>query len=825
MITRSLLAAVLAAALLTSSASALDCTSQTSGDFDTVTWSCGVVPDADDTAIIGTGTEVTLDTNRSILGLVIQGGATFNQSFWTLTSVKTNDSFFDNNGTYNPGTGTFVFAQNGGVYGSSATTFRNVTIRGGVDFSGTTSTPQATVTSTLKIEAGGFVGDSPNGSGNGATPPVYGTFSFVTYDTGGSYGRGAEWTPSNGPGAVNVVNGTTLQLGSPGGTLSAPQGLTASGTVDMQAMSSPLDVRSAFIGSAGALVLSTANGGDLFVETSLTNNGTFTSNNRAVTFDGLVPVVGGANPVAFDFLILDSGQGLSISTDVSVEDSFTQTSGQVQIDAAHTFTSTPPSSLPGTTTSATVTGDAGWRMLSVPAASASTSEITDDGVGIRSGTATTSSILTGWSGTAYTTPASLPATLNAGEGFLLYFYDEAGAGELPITLDFDGATPAVADDPQVALNRGGMDTGWTMIGNPFRNAFDLNRLVGVDGYAPQVGQIWTDGAGTNAEGSFVLTTTLGDQIPVWQGAWVNVPGTTGAFAPTGAVFPDIVQVNGAGSFQSKAGAVPFTQLVLSGTDADTGATTRDEATLAVFSTSGHAGWDSRDAGKLIPPSAAYALLAFATEHTIDGETSVHLKAQESRELAVDGQLSLPVDFIAVGISGTFTVEPNLSAMPDGWGVVLEDLVTGAQADLRAGGYTFEATTTAAPGSTAEGAIAAAVPAGKADADARFVLHVGPAARVVAGEGRPSAATALGAVRPNPTVGVARASLVLDATERVRATVSDALGRTVREILDGELAGGASHELTIETAGLAPGVYVLRVEGETFAASQRLTVVR
>ncbi len=52
---------------------------------------------------------------------------------------------------------------------------------------------------------------------------------------------------------------------------------------------------------------------------------------------------------------------------------------------------------------------------------------------------------------------------------------------------------------------------------------------------------------------------------------------------------------------------------------------------------------------------------------------------------------------------------------------------------------------------------------------------------------------------------------------------DALGREVLVVLDGEASGAV--RLDVDTSRLAPGVYVVRVAGATFAETRRLTVVR
>jgi hypothetical protein len=64
----------------------------------------------------------------------------------------------------------------------------------------------------------------------------------------------------------------------------------------------------------------------------------------------------------------------------------------------------------------------------------------------------------------------------------------------------------------------------------------------------------------------------------------------------------------------------------------------------------------------------------------------------------------------------------------------------------------------------------------------------------------------------------------DAGRSVTVTVYDLAGRRMIVIFTGELTGG-SHRVTADTAGLAPGVYVLRLETATAAVNRRFAVVR
>ena len=78
--------------------------------------------------------------------------------------------------------------------------------------------------------------------------------------------------------------------------------------------------------------------------------------------------------------------------------------------------------------------------------------------------------------------------------------------------------------------------------------------------------------------------------------------------------------------------------------------------------------------------------------------------------------------------------------------------------------------------------------------------------------------------PNPASARAAVSFTLAEAADVAVDVVDLLGRTVATLADGARAAGPVR-LDVETAGLAPGLYVVRVRTESGVATTRLTVVR
>jgi hypothetical protein len=79
--------------------------------------------------------------------------------------------------------------------------------------------------------------------------------------------------------------------------------------------------------------------------------------------------------------------------------------------------------------------------------------------------------------------------------------------------------------------------------------------------------------------------------------------------------------------------------------------------------------------------------------------------------------------------------------------------------------------------------------------------------------------------PNPLVGTASLRLQVKQAQAVTVRLYDLLGRQVRTLYQGPLEAGRSRSITVDARGLAGGTYLIRAEGEHFATSKRLTVVR
>lgn len=68
-------------------------------------------------------------------------------------------------------------------------------------------------------------------------------------------------------------------------------------------------------------------------------------------------------------------------------------------------------------------------------------------------------------------------------------------------------------------------------------------------------------------------------------------------------------------------------------------------------------------------------------------------------------------------------------------------------------------------------------------------------------------------------------VVLGFTQRVRVEVFDLLGRLVAVLYDEDTPAGRTTTIVLHGAQLATGAYIIRVQGETSAGTQKVTVVR
>ena len=331
-----------------------------------------------------------------------------------------------------------------------------------------------------------------------------------------------------------------------------------------------------------------------------------------------------------------------------------------------------------------------------------------------------------------------------------------------------------------------------MIANPFAAALPVSGISVVNGTI-QGGNVFLAYNPAAPNPGYVIRSGT-DVLSKWQGVLAEIVGNS----PLRVLYDYAASVpGGQPPFVGRTdGDAPMSALrfELGGTLSG-GAAAGDAAAMVRFRDDALSAWDAWDVSKPASPAAEQATLAPVLMR--DGEpTRVAVDTRPA-----DAAATLPLALRTTD-GGTFTLSWT-DTLPDGWTAWLTDAVTGETVDLRASAdYAFTAD-------------------GPTDAE-RFTLTVTPAG-IVSGETEAPEAFELSAPSPNPVRARTRVQLAVGAPQTVRATLHDALGRTVAVLHDGDAAGTVT--LAVDASGLATGVYTVRVQGAAGVATRRLTVVR
>ncbi|MEM9997312.1 MAG: T9SS type A sorting domain-containing protein [Bacteroidota bacterium] len=421
----------------------------------------------------------------------------------------------------------------------------------------------------------------------------------------------------------------------------------------------------------------------------------------------------------------------------------------------------------------------------------------------------------------YGVPGATDA-LVPGEGFFWYFFDSAS----PPTLSGNGlgtiqafpvavsatVTPLAADQDVTFGARTGSDDAFYLGGNPFDTDFSLAGVSVTTGQTVQdIVQIWDPaGADTGEPGdigpggyvSYSLSATGAPGVVTpWQGFWLEV--TNGGGTPTSDVtvrYAIASEGQTGGTFVGRQAAFADLKLDLFGTTTE-GDRIRNTVSL-LFHEGAAEAWDRFDASSPGSFGTPFVLAGLLGQRGDEPDT---WKYQDSRPLLDEGNQTFRLSYTGFGVEPAYEFAwPSLENVPAEWTLTLRDTMTGSEVDMRTQpSYAFEAM--------------------EGEPETRFevVVTANPVANT--DETLPSG-FAVGEAYPNPTATAATLGVTVAEAQEVEVTVYDVLGRVV--LADAvALRAGAEEQIEVGVAGLPAGTYVVRLAGEAFAATRRLTVVR
>jgi len=391
----------------------------------------------------------------------------------------------------------------------------------------------------------------------------------------------------------------------------------------------------------------------------------------------------------------------------------------------------------------------------------------------------------------FVVPTSLNAPMTVGQGYLV----QIGASQL---VDFVG-TPTTGNVP-LALSRNAAgtanapDAGWQLVGNPYPSPLDYSLVTAADrpGLDAAMYVVQSSSATTSSYRTYVngqsTTAILNPLIASSQGFFVRVSAgqTNGLLTFRNA--QRVTNYASQAAFQrTTADLRPAVRLALAGQ----GLT---DAWVAYAETGATPTFDPQfDASKLPNSTGLNVSSVVGTER-----------------LAIDGRPAFTAGTIlplavAVPTAGAYTLSATtLANLPAGLDAYLLDAQTGQVLRMSIGSnYNFSVTATAA----------------QAPLVGRFTLQFATQAPLASA---PALSATEATVYPNPAHESITILLPAVAnTNTVQAELLNTLGQRVRQQSAPLPAAGA--RFTMPTAGLAPGVYVLRLTAGGTSQVQRVTI--
>ena len=327
----------------------------------------------------------------------------------------------------------------------------------------------------------------------------------------------------------------------------------------------------------------------------------------------------------------------------------------------------------------TITGDAGWRMLSLPITGGTVEDISDDTPvqGIAGGddasaeanfyinAASDGTGTDGWD-----EPTNVSTAWGDGLGFILFFFDNTsnGSSVLPVTLDVSGSEPG--SDVTVTLS----DT-YTLVGNPFASNITLDDITGDDASAgTQNGLAGVISVWSNTNSSY-STYNYGESkvVSAWQGFFLQrfSNSTSLLTIPTSAKTGSSADV----SVFSKT-MVTNRRTIELWLESPTGS--KDISCKVYFTEVSNQDKDAFDGGKLLPldGSPSLAFIQYFDEEE-------RLLVQDARAYQPEENQTYELAILDAGVNGTYQISwPVMDNIPSGWEINLTDLETDAVINMQ-----------------------------------------------------------------------------------------------------------------------------------------------
>ncbi len=467
--------------------------------------------------------------------------------------------------------------------------------------------------------------------------------------------------------------------------------------------------------------------------------------------------------------------------------------------------------------STTITGSAGWRLLSLPVEDGTVADISDNtavqGVpgGVNSGSDSNffyNPAFDGSDQSDYLVPTNTTTPWGDGLGFFLYFFDNstAGSSPLPITLDAFGNAPDA--DVQVTVS----DT-WTLAGNPYNSNLSIDDISGNDNSNGVNDGLTSPVYLYDSSGWVTVNLGSGYVIGDWSGFFVQrfSSSTTQLTIPTSAATTDTVKLSKLDS------GTNFRQVDLL-LEAPGGYT--DQTNKLYFSERSIPERDGFDGGKLTPMNGS-PYLAFEN----DFGNGKELLVQDARTLNPEEEQHYELVIQDAGVSGTYTLSwPEFKNIPEDWEFTLNDYETGESIVLEPGtSYEFDVEASQKQKEISAFRISTAQ-AKLEDVNSRFSIALRTSTTTSTEQVDAPESFALRQNYPNPFNPNTTIEYSVSQPALVTLTVYNVMGQQVATLVN-ETKPVGNYRVSWNAADMASGIYHYRLQAGNQVLFRQMTLIK
>ena len=464
-------------------------------------------------------------------------------------------------------------------------------------------------------------------------------------------------------------------------------------------------------------------------------------------------------------------------------------------------------------TSATLTGSAGWRLLASPSTTTYQDllgPIWTQGIpnsDAYDGTDDPAPNVYLWNSTAWGAVTNLNETISAGSGFLVYVFQDddytgsSGSTTFPKTLSVTGSENATGTSPTINSSA----DGWTLLGNPFASTIDFDNLT--TNKITDVAYVYNPDSSAWVSWNGTIGDLTGGLIAPFQGFFVQTDSEPSSPSVS---FPAAAKTSG-GSFRGKITTTPVAfRLELQGKNLS-------NSTWIAFSDAGS--FEHKvmgDAVELQPLSSNYAQLAILkNDHLLD---IAHLSIPSDSYL-------VPLE-ISSTEDGFYSLEFSRGQLPPNTEIIFTDNQTGFSSTIdESFTYSFELNKgTAAKFTDPKNILPEPIKA-KAYNSSRFTLLVSPVESVT-NELNDVTENSFSLYQnyPNPFNPNTSIKYSIPKDGPVQLKVYNLIGHEV-EILVNSYQQAGKYSVQWNASEMASGIYYYKLETANESVTKKMTLIK